>query len=115
LVLLACPPFFPDFSPPPPPKTGLSVTATDRVAQFLQQACAGVSSLPDDAVHFVGASDPWVPLEQARRLPLPLVVIPHAGHELNRSAAFASKLIRHILCSRLAVEHLDPGAWRDSV
>ena len=109
LVLLACPPFFPDFSPPPPPDTGLSVTATARVGRFLRQACANASQGSVDAVHFVGAADPWIPVDQARRLPFPLVVIPRAKHGLNKSATFITQLLHHVLSLRLAAERLDPG------
>jgi MoaA/NifB/PqqE/SkfB family radical SAM enzyme/predicted alpha/beta hydrolase family esterase len=112
LVLLACPPFFPDFSPPPP-ETGLSLTATARVGRFLRQACAHAAQVPGPVVHFVGAADSWVPVEQARRLPFPLVVIPRAKHGLNRSATFITQFLRHFMALRPAVELLDPGVRWD--
>jgi len=113
LILLACPPFHPDFSPPPPPDTGLSLTATARVGRFLRRACANAPQIAAEAAHFVGAADPWVPVEQARRLPFPLVVVPRANHGLNQSATFTTQLLRHVLASRLAAEHLDPGVRLD--
>jgi MoaA/NifB/PqqE/SkfB family radical SAM enzyme/predicted alpha/beta hydrolase family esterase len=113
LVLLACPPFFSDFTPQPPPDTGLSVTAMARVARFLRAACANASQVATESVHFVGTADPWVPVEQARRLPFPLVVIPRAGHELNRSANLTAQLLRRVLSFRSAVERLEPGVRLD--
>lgn len=109
LVLLACPPFFPDFRPPPPPRTGLSAAARARVARFLRKACAQATAMQIDTVHFVGTTDRWVPVEQAQRLPFPVVLIPRAGHELNRSTRFAAELLHHILSFRVAREHLDRG------
>lgn len=113
LVLLACPPFFADFSPPPPPDTGLSITATARVGRFLRKACANAPQVSVPAVHFVGAADPWVPAEQAKRLPFPLVVVPRGDHGLNQSKTFATQLLHHILSCSLAVERLDPGVRLD--
>jgi MoaA/NifB/PqqE/SkfB family radical SAM enzyme/predicted alpha/beta hydrolase family esterase len=113
LVLLACPPFFPDFTPQPPPETALSVTATVRVARFLRTACANASQVTTESVHFVGTADPWVPVEQVRRLPFPLVLIPRAGHDLNRSANLTAQLLRRVLSFRPAVERLDPGVRLD--
>jgi len=113
LILLACPPFHPDFSPPPPPDTGLCLTATARVGRFLRRACANAAQVAADAVHFVGAADPWIPVAQARRLPFPLVVIPRANHGLNKSATFTTQLLRHVLSTRLAAEYLDPGVRLD--
>lgn len=113
LVLLACPPFLPDFSPPPPPDTGLSVTATARVGRFLRKACANAPQVSVPAVHFVGAADPWIPVEQARRLPFPLIVVPRADHGLNQSKTLATQLLYHVLSAPLAVKHLDPGVRLD--
>jgi hypothetical protein len=44
----------------------------------------------------VGASDRWVPIAQARRLPFPLIGIPGAGHSLNRSTGLAEQLFKHL-------------------
>jgi len=92
LVLLACPPFFPDFTPPPPPDTGLSAAAMKRVARFLRTACDQASGLQAECIHFVGSMDRWAPVEPARRLPFPLIEIPGAGHGLNRSVRLAEQL-----------------------
>jgi pimeloyl-ACP methyl ester carboxylesterase len=124
LVLLACPPFLPDFTPQPPPDTGLSAAAIGRVGRFLRRACKNAlldvlcNRSPEtkssgrsvsspvggqvfnnklNCVHFVGSSDRWVPVEQARRLPFPLVVIPGTGHGLNRSTRLADQLLQHLL------------------
>lgn len=96
LVLLACPPFFPDFTPEPPPDSGLSATAIRRVGRFLRAACNNASQISTGSIHFVGASDRWVPIAQARRLPFPLIAIPGAGHSLNRSARLADQLLKHL-------------------
>jgi pimeloyl-ACP methyl ester carboxylesterase len=123
LVMLACPPFLPDFTPQPPPDTGLSAAAIKRVERFLRRTCknalldffcnrgneahvSGQSESPHvgcyglenmlDCVHFVGSSDRWVPVEQARRLPFPLVVIPGTGHGLNRSIRLADQLLQRL-------------------
>jgi len=113
LVLLACPPFHADHHPPPPPDTGLSLTAASRIGRFLRQACANAAQVSSNAVHFVGAADSWVPLDQARRLPFPLVAIARARHNLGKSATFLTQLLRHLLSTRLAAEHLDPGVRLD--
>jgi pimeloyl-ACP methyl ester carboxylesterase len=96
LVMLACPPFLPDFTPEPPPDTGLSAAAIERVGRFLRAACANARQIPAGSIHFVGSSDRWVPVVQARRLPFPLIVIPGAGHGLNRSIRLAGQLLRHL-------------------
>jgi pimeloyl-ACP methyl ester carboxylesterase len=96
LVLLACPPFLSDFRPEPPPNTGLSPAAIARMERFLRTACANAPQITTTSVHFVGSSDPWVPVEQARRLPFPLTVVPGAGHDLNRSAGFARQLVQRL-------------------
>jgi pimeloyl-ACP methyl ester carboxylesterase len=108
LVLLACPPFLPDHTPPPPPGTGLSAAAIARVERFLRSACAQAPPGARRCVHFIGANDRWVPEDQARRLPFPIVVIPGAGHGLNRSPALAAELIRFLLASGFAGPHPSP-------
>jgi len=100
LVLLACPPFLPDFTPPPPPASGLSAAAIARMERFLRAACAQADQVTTRAVHFVGSADSWVPVEQARRLPFRLAVVPGAGHDLNRSAAFAGQLVQYLQAFR---------------
>lgn len=97
LVLLACPPFLADFTPQPPPEAALSVAARKNVAQFLRAACEHSARLRCPAIHFVGARDRWVPVAQARRLPVALVEIPDTGHSLNRSAQFAERLLQYLL------------------
>ena len=96
LVMLACPPFLPDFTPEPPPDTGLSATAIRRVERFLLAACDHAPQISTRSIHFVGLSDRWVPVVQARRLPFPMVVIPGAGHGLNRSIRLADQLLQHL-------------------
>lgn len=96
LVLLACPPFLPDFTPEPPPDTGLSAAAIKRVERFLRAACGNPRQISTGSIHFAGSSDRWVPVAQARRLPFPLVVIPGAGHSLNRSTRLADQLFQHL-------------------
>ncbi len=97
LVMLACPTFWPDFEPDPPPHSGLSDAALERAAEFLKRVCASSVRVRAPAVHFVGLQDRWVPASQARRLPVPLVVVPGAGHGLVRSALFRRLLIRRLL------------------
>jgi len=97
LVLLACPPFLPGHTPPPPPGTGLSGAAIARVERFLRSACAHAPAGARQCIHFVGAKDRWVPEAQARDLPFPLAVIPDAGHGLNRSPGLASELTRFLV------------------
>ena len=99
LVMLACPPFFADFTPPEPPETDLSAGALRRVARFLRRVCQRAGAPPGHSVHFVGTADPWVPVPQARRLPVPLVAIPGAGHALNRSPRLVKKLARQLILS----------------
>ena len=99
LILLACPPFFADFTPEPPPEAALSAAAGINAATFLRSACENAARLACPAIHFVGARDRWVPAAQARRLPFPLVEIPETGHSLNRSARFAELLLQHLLSS----------------
>jgi pimeloyl-ACP methyl ester carboxylesterase len=96
LVLLACPPFLPDFTPEPPPNSGLSAAAIKRVGLFLRVACNNARQNSTGSIHFVGSSDWWIPVAQARRLPFPLVVIPGAGHALNRSTWLADQLLQHL-------------------
>jgi pimeloyl-ACP methyl ester carboxylesterase len=96
LILLACPPFFADFTPEPPPEAALSSAAQKSAAKFLRAACDNSTRLTCRSVHFVGARDRWVPIAQARRLPFHLVEIPDAGHSLNRSPRFAEKLLRYL-------------------
>jgi MoaA/NifB/PqqE/SkfB family radical SAM enzyme len=109
VVLLACPPLLPDFTPEPPPDTGLSVTAMARLARFLRSVCARPDAPPGETVHFVGSTDRWAPAAPARRLPFPLVVIAGAGHGLSRSARLAAELTRHLLSASFGRRHLDPG------
>jgi pimeloyl-ACP methyl ester carboxylesterase len=92
LVLLACPPFLPDFTPQPPPDTGISAATLRRIARFVRNVCDNAAQVSVRSVHFVGELDRWAPCEQARRLPFPLVVIPGAGHGLNRSTLLARRL-----------------------
>ena len=96
LVMLACPPFLPDFTPEPPPDTGLSAAALKRVERFLRAAGGHAPPMLHRSIHFVGSSDRWVPIAQARRLPFSLVVIPGAGHGLNRSTRLADQLFQHL-------------------
>lgn len=109
LILLSCPPFLGDFTPDPPPDTGLSVSAIARVGRFLLAACAKQAPVNTEAIHFAGAADPWVPTKQARRLPFPLETISGVGHGLNRSPRFVLRLVRHILNSNVGRTLLDPG------
>jgi len=104
LVLLSCPPFLADFTPEPPPHTGLSAAAIKRVERFLRAACDNAPQISTRSIHFVGSSDRWVPVEQARRLPFPLDVIPGTGHGLNRSRRLARQLVEHLLQFR-KVQH----------
>ena len=96
LVLLACPPFLPDFTPEPPPGSGLSAAALKRVGPFLRTACDNARLISTGCIHFVGELDRWVPIAQARRLPFPLIAIPGAGHSLNRSTRLAEQLFKHL-------------------
>jgi pimeloyl-ACP methyl ester carboxylesterase len=97
LVLLACPPFLPGHTPPPPPGTDLSAPAIGRVERFLRTACASAPAPATRCIHFIGAKDRWVPEAQARRLPFPLAVISDAGHGLNRSSGLAPELSRFLV------------------
>jgi pimeloyl-ACP methyl ester carboxylesterase len=58
VLLLACPPFFADFSPASPPATGLSKAALARATSFLKATCAHASEITAQCVHFVGSKDP---------------------------------------------------------
>ena len=100
VFLLALPPFFADFSPAPPPATGLSKAASARATSFLKTTCARASEITVECVHFVGSADPWVPVEQARRFPFRLVVIPGVGHGLNRSSVFQERLVHQLAVHR---------------
>ncbi|MBI5016921.1 MAG: radical SAM protein [Deltaproteobacteria bacterium] len=110
VALLACPPVFDGFLPAAPEGSGLSATALARVARFLWETARRSVSLSGAVIHFVGDRDPFVPLEQARRLPFPLVSISDADHELNRSPAFLRAFAEHLASSACGVDHLDPAA-----
>jgi MoaA/NifB/PqqE/SkfB family radical SAM enzyme len=60
-------------------------------------------------VHFIGERDPFIPVVQARRFPFQTMVIPSAGHELNRAPGLAPAVIEHIVASSYGRKHLDPG------
>jgi pimeloyl-ACP methyl ester carboxylesterase len=96
LVLLACPPFLADFTPPPPPEAALPAVARKNAAQFLRAACEHSARLTCPAIHFVGARDRWAPVAEARRLPVSLVEIPETGHSLNRSTRLADELFQRL-------------------
>ena len=106
LVLLACPPFLPDYTPEPPPDNGLSAAAMKRVESFLRAACGNVSQITTGSIHFVGALDRWVPIAQARRLPFPLIAIPGAGHSLNWSTQLADQLFQHLRSRKMAESNI---------
>jgi pimeloyl-ACP methyl ester carboxylesterase len=95
LILLALPPFVEGFSPQPP-KTKLSVTAVTRVARYLRASSELAGQITCKTIHVVGEKDRSVPVEQARKLPFPLVVVPTAGHQLNRSSQAVTTVIKHI-------------------
>lgn len=94
LVLLALPPFAEDYAPQPP-RHALSPEAIRRVSLFLRTASARAREVTCETVHFVGDADRSVPVEQAARLPFPLVVIPGVGHQLNRSSAALAAIVEH--------------------
>jgi len=109
LILLACPPFFPDFAPPAPNVEGVSPKTMALVARFLRQASDMAGQVKTDSVHFVGDNDYFVPVEQARRLPFPVVVVPSADHDLNRSLAFRNSLMEYLSTTTYGRRYLDPG------
>lgn len=109
LSLLALPPFVAGFSPKPP-KSELSITAVTRTARYLQAASALADSITCEAVHFVGGNDRSVPVQHARKLPFPLVVIPGAGHQLNRSPQAIATVIKHLVLWKCGSVHPNPGA-----
>jgi pimeloyl-ACP methyl ester carboxylesterase len=85
LVLLAMPPFHDDFVPRPPKGTGQVAEIVAQAGRFLAQAAARAATIDVPVVHIVGDNDPYVPQDQAGRLPFPLKVIPGATHDLSRS------------------------------
>jgi hypothetical protein len=78
----------------------------NRVGTFLRAACGIVSQITTGSIHFVGASDRWVPIAQARRLPFPLIAIPGAGHSLNRSTQLADQLFQHLRSRNMAESNI---------
>lgn len=98
IVLLACPPFVAGYTPDPPPESGMSDAALRRVETFLRRTLTRLPVIREGErrVHLVGTNDPWVPIEQARKLPIPVVPVPGAGHNLNRSET-ARHLLRETL------------------
>lgn len=108
LVMLACPPFFDDFAPAPP-RTHLPLRTVARVARFLRETTRCAGQLTTEAVHLVGAQDVFVPVQQARRLLFPLVVVPAAGHELNQAAGLLAPLVEQLVTARYGRRLLDPG------
>lgn len=62
-----------------------------------------------DSIHFIGDADPFIPAEQAARLPFPLIVIPSADHDPMDSMRFMKALIEHIVNSRFGKHFLDPA------
>ena len=109
IILLACPPFFDDYGPSPPVGTGLSVRAVTRVGMFLRDAAREAALVTTDSIHFIGDADPFIPAEQAARLPFPLIVIPSADHDLRDSMRFMKALIAHIINSQFGKHFLDPA------
>jgi len=109
LILLACPPFFRDFTPRAPAVEGISATTMALVASFLRQSSSLAGEVKTESVHFVGDDDCYVPVKQAQRLPFPVVVVPSAEHDLNRSPSFRHSLMEYIASRNYGRRYLDPG------
>lgn len=109
LILLACPPFVGGFSPQPPRTGRLSVTAVARIGRFLRRACECAARVTAPAIHLVGDADAHVPVAEARRLPFPLETVSDADHDLDRSPAAISAVMRHLVFSDCGRRRLDPG------
>jgi MoaA/NifB/PqqE/SkfB family radical SAM enzyme/predicted alpha/beta hydrolase family esterase len=108
VFLLACPLFSGHFYPPPPPAQ-LSTRAVARVTRFLKAASDQAAAFSGTPL-IVGDRDPFVPLDQARRFPFRTVVVPNAGHEINRAPSLIPILLEQIAVSPAGRRHLDPGA-----
>ncbi len=98
LVILALPPFVEGFTPRPP-RTSLPAAAVADTARYLRETSAQAGKLTGRFVHILGDNDPAAPLAHARQLPLPVVVVPAAGHQLNRYPAAVAAVVRFI-CAR---------------
>ncbi len=110
VVLLSLPPFLNNFTPPPPPRNSVSMEGVARVARFMKRACLESSHTIDTyAVHIVGDSDEYVPLEKAAQLPFKLVVVKGVSHELTMSKKAIREIGRTILTSPCGITHCDPG------
>lgn len=98
--------------PKRPVRTTLSLAALSRVGRFLVKASEGLAHSTVEAVHLVGDADPELDLEQVRQLPLPLVCLPGADHDLNRREVDIRQIMAQVASSPAAVRWLDPAARR---
>jgi MoaA/NifB/PqqE/SkfB family radical SAM enzyme/predicted alpha/beta hydrolase family esterase len=109
-ILLAMPPFLEDYTPPPPEGHTCSMTALARVTRFLRSVCGeGANGFPVPAVHIVGGNDRYVPIDKAGQLPIPVVPVSGATHELNTSLLGIREIVKAVVVSDCGRRRLDPG------
>lgn len=78
-VMLIASPLYRTTLPQPPPETGLSAPAQAKIEKFIRLPEAYLSP-PFPVVHILGDKDKFIPLEQARDLPYPTLIIPGMKH-----------------------------------
>lgn len=114
VILMAMPVVGGPIAPKRPRSTTLSLAALSRVGRFLIQTARGLNDTTCGALHFVGDCDAEIGLAQAQQLPLPLICLPGADHNLNRRESDIRTIVAHIACSPAAQQWLDPAARRSA-
>ncbi len=112
VILLAMPVSGDRKVPRCPTGTMLSLTALSRVGRFLLRTAAEMSTSTVEAVHLVGECDMEVDMEQARQLPIPLIGLPGADHNLNRLERDIRAILACVACTPAAQQRLDPAIRR---
>lgn len=97
-----------------PVGTGLSLSALSRVGRFLVRTAAAMETSSVDALHLVGDCDPEVDLAEARGLPIPLISLPGADHDMNRREMDIRAIVARVACTSAAQRWLDPAARRSA-